>query len=173
MRTILLRASVLLAALALVAALGGCLISGTKVFSFSLGDINVTGNQFERDTIDLTNDDTYKEHKDEIRLIDRVGFTCKVVNNSANAAAVSMYFSTNAGLLDPETQATPLFRNFQVAGSGTEDVTYDESLALIENFDALQAAVETGNITFYTNSPGGLNMLIDDMVLIVTFTVGI
>ena len=135
MRTILLRASVLLATLALAAGLAGCLISGTKVFSFALPDINVTGNQFERYTIDLTNDDTYKEHKDEIRLIDRVGFTCRVVNNNPGAASVSMYFSTESGLGNPATQATPLFCDFQVASGGTREITYDESLALIEKWD--------------------------------------
>lgn len=165
-----------LTVLGLAAVISGCLVSGTKVFTFGLSDVAVTGGAFTRTPVDFTQNSTYQDHKDDIRLIDRFGFTCNIINPNANPVDVSVYFSTNPNLGDSEvpTSATPLFRNFRVGANTTEPITYDESLDLLENFDALQQVVDAGAFTFYSQSANGsFNFAIDDPVLIVTFTVGL
>jgi len=156
-----------------VIALGaGCLVSGTEVFDLLIGTLNVTGGSFNEDTIDLSENDTFNDHKDEIELIDRVGFTTEVDNNSGQDALLSVYFSTQAGLGDPATQATPLFLNVPIPAAG-RTITYDESLDLLLNFDQLQAAIKGGVITFYTTANGNFNLTLNDLTMIVTFTVGL
>jgi hypothetical protein len=176
MRKILNReVGVAVVALGLVAAISGCLVSGTKVFTYGLDDINVNAASYTVTSVDLTTNSTFNDHIDDIKLIDRFGFTCNVVNTGGPANTISVYFSTNPNIPGPDvpTQATALFRDFAVPADGIEPITYDESVALIENFEALQAAVETGNLTFYSIASQAFNLTIDDPVLVVTFTVGL
>ncbi len=165
------------AVLGFAAVLSGCLISGTKVFTLGLEDIPVSASgTFTRTAVDLTENDTFNDHKDEIRLIDRFGFICDIVNPTAGTVNVSVYFSTDPNLTDNQvaTQATPLFRNFAVSANSTRHISYDESLTLLENFGALQEVLATGQLTFYsTSTSGAFNLLIDNPVLVITFTVGL
>lgn len=170
MQTILGRPVIALTILGL-AAVSGCLISGTEVFTYVVGDIQITANAFEETSVDLTTNSTYQDHREDIRLIDRVGFTCDAVNPTANPVNISAYFSTTAGLGDPATQATPLFLNFAVPANSTHHIDYDESLAILLNFEELQAAVDSGQFTLYSTGPA--NMSLDDLTLVVTFTVGL
>ena len=165
---------VALAALVLVAAISGCLVSGTKIFTYELGDIAVNATAFTRTSVDLTTNDTFNDHIDDIRLIDRVGFTCNIVNTGNPANTISLYFSKDniPNDADVPTMATPLFTNLAVP-AGTRTIGYDESLTLIQNFEAFQAVIETGQFTVYSRATTGINITIDDPVLIITFTVGL
>jgi hypothetical protein len=169
-----------LAVLGFAAAVSGCLISATKVFTLPLPDVPIIGGVVTRTPVNLNEDSTYEEHSDKIRLIDRFGFTCDVVNNSSEDVTVSVYFSTDPGLGDPQvaTQATPLFLNFAVPAppdpNSTRHISYDESLDLLQNFAALQAVIDAGQFMFYSTAPQtGVNITIRNPVLIVTFTVGL
>lgn len=156
----------------LIALGAGCLVSGTEVFGFLIGTLNVTGGTIAQDTIDLSEDDTFNDHKDEIEVVDRVGFTTQVTNNSAQDALLSVYFSTQAELSDPANQATPLFLNVPIPAAG-RTVTYDESLDLLLNFDQLQEAIKGGVITFYTTADSNFSLTLNDLTMIITFTVGL
>jgi hypothetical protein len=158
--------------LVVIAAGAGCLVSGTEVFDFLIGTLSVSGGTFDSLTVDLTDDDTFNDHKDEIELVDRVGFTTNVTNNSGQDALLSVYFSTQSGLSDPATQATPLFLNVAIPAGGRE-ISYDESLDLLLNFDKLQAAIPGGVITFYSTANGTFNLTLNDLTMIITFTVGL
>jgi len=164
---------VALAALVLVAAISGCLGSGTKIFTYELGDIAVNATAFTRTSVDLTTNDTFNDHIDDIRLIDRVGFTCNIVN-PGTADNISLYFSKDniPNDADVPTMATPLFTNLAVP-AGTRTIGYDESLTLIQNFEAFQAVIETGQFTVYSRATDNFSITIDDPVLIITFTVGL
>ena len=156
----------------LLAAGTGCLISGTKVFSFLIGDLIVTGGGFDSVTIDMTNDETYNDHKDGIGVIDRVGFTSDVANNSGQEALLSVYFSTQSGLSDPPKQATPIFLDVAIPAAG-RTISYDESLDMLLNFDQLQEAIKGGVVTFYATANGAVSLTLNDLTMIVTFTVGL
>lgn len=162
----------ILAGLAILAFAGGCLVSGTEVFSIDIGDLAVSGQAFESVTVDLTEDDTYEDHKDEIKTIDRVGFTTQIDNITGTEAVIDLYFSATPGLVNPATEATPLFLDVTVPPGG-RTITYDESLDLLLNFEELQTVIEGGAITFYSNANGAFNLLMNDVTMIITFTVGL
>ena len=157
---------------ALVSVGTGCLVSGTEVFSFPIGTLLVTGGAFDQVTIDLSQDDTFKDHKDEIQIVDRVGFTTDITNNSGQATLLTVYFSTIPGLIDPATQATPIFVDVAVPAGG-RPIEYDESLDMLQNFDQLQEAIRGGVITFYSTATGNVNLTLNDLTMIITFTVGL
>ncbi len=170
------------AAVALTLVAAGCpLVSGTKVFTYTVGNIDLApGVGFNHTTIDLSNNGVFNDHKADIKLIDRVGFECGLVNNTSTAQTVSVYFSTKSNLTAGEVpaQATVLFKDVSVpaSASGTtpdRTIAYDESLTLLQNFTAFSKAVESGNFTFYVLSGGGVDVDISGLVLIVTFTVGL
>ena len=150
----------------------GCLVSSTELFDLLIGTFDVNGGEFEQATIDLSEDETFNDHKDEIEVIDRVGFMGDVTNHSGQDALLSVYFSTQAGLTDPVTQATPIFVNVPIPAAG-RTVTYEESLDLLQNFDQLQEAIKGGVITFYTTANGTFNLTVNDLTMIITFTVGL
>jgi hypothetical protein len=156
----------------LLAAGAGCLMSGTEVFSYLIGDLNVTGGAFDSVTIDLTDDDTYNDHKDEIEVIDRVGFTSDVANVSGQDALLSVYFSAESGLTNPAQDATPLFLDVAIPAAG-RSISYEESLDLLLNFDQLQEVIKGGVVTFYSTANGTFNLTLNDLTMIVTFTVGL
>lgn len=177
MRRIL--ATLLLGALAVAAA--GCLVSGTKVFTYDVGTLNldpVTG--FQSVTIDLSGNSTYNEHRDEISLIDRVGFECGLVNNETTPATVSIYFSKTAGLTAAQvpTQAKALCTDVTVPAirTGTfpdREIDYDTSVALLQNFEPFAKTVQDGSFTLYVLTAGGADVDVLDLVLVITFTVGL
>ncbi len=154
--------------LALVAALGGCLISATEVFTIVIGDLAVIGTGSV--SIDLNGNDTYKEHKDEIRVIERVGFTTQIDNLSGQEVILSTYFSAQPGLTNPATEAIRLFSDIPIPPGG-RTITYEESLDLLLNFEQLQTVLEGGAITLYGTANDVL--LLNDVTMIVTFTVGL
>jgi hypothetical protein len=157
---------------ALVSVGAGCLVSGTEVFSFPIGTLVVTGGSFDQVTIDLSQDDTFNDHKDEIQLIDRVGFTTDITNNSGQATLLTVYFSTEPGLIDPAKQATPIFVDVPIPAGG-RPIEYDESLDMLQNFDQLQEVIKGGVITFYSTATGNVNLTLNDLTMIITFTVGL
>jgi hypothetical protein len=162
----------MLAGLVILAFAGGCLVSGTEVFSIDIGDLLVTGGAVESVTVDLTENDTYEDHKDEIKTIDRVGFTTQIDNLTGTEAVIDLYFSATPGLANPAAEATPLFLDVTVPPGG-RTITYDESLDFLLNFEELQTVVEGGAITFYSTANQGFNLVLNDVTMIVTFTVGL
>ena len=172
-----------LALAALAAAAAGCLVSGTKVFTYDVGSLNLNpGTGFDSHSIDLSGNSTYNEHRDDISLIDRVGFECGLVNNGTVARRISIYFSRTAGLdaADVPTQAMALCTNVDVPATRTgtfEDrvIDYDTSISLLQNFDAFAKVVQEGTFTLYVLSDDAQAVDVDitDLVLVVTFTVGL
>jgi hypothetical protein len=83
-----------------------------------------------------------------------------------------VYFSTRSDLTDPPTQATPIFVNVAVPAAG-RTIEYDESLDLLQNFDQLQEVIRGGTITFYSTATDNVNLTLNDLTMIITFTVGL
>jgi hypothetical protein len=171
----------LLPALAIVAVVGaslsGCLVSGTKVFSENLGDINATSSSSpNQTTLDLTDNSTWEDYKDEIRNIDRVGFTTTVRENIGNSVSISMYFSARDDLGSAQqviAEATPLFLNFVVPANSRQPISYAQSQLMILNIEELKTLVEGGQLSFYTLSTHNFNVTLEEFIVTVTFTVGI
>jgi len=166
------RAGLTLVAAIVSAGAAGCLVSGTEVISYPIGTLVVAGGSFDQITIDLSEDDTFNDHKDEIEVIDRVGFTTDITNNSGQDALLTVYFSIRSDLTDPATQATPIFVDVAVPAAGRA-IEYDASLDLLRNFDQLQEAIKGGVITFYSTASDNVNLTLNDLTMIITFTAGL
>jgi hypothetical protein len=163
---------VALLVLSMAAVFSGCLISGTESFSKDLGDFNVTANSFDGENVDLTEDSTYEDHQDEIQLVDRVGFSMSLVNVSGVETQVSVYISDNPNLATPaqvKDLATLIFEDLVVPVGG-RTIDYKESLDLLQNFSALQDAVERGTFTVYAVAGGDYNVDVNDVVVTITLT---
>ncbi|MGD8395903.1 MAG: hypothetical protein PVF43_10540 [Candidatus Eiseniibacteriota bacterium] len=162
-----------LAGLALAA---GCLISGTKVFSQALPEIRATGGVSTAIELDLTENETFEDYQDKIRIIDRFGFSATIRNDTATPTTLSMYFSGKGDVPEAElgsAVAPALFVNFPIPTAGTR-ISYDESQKIIQNFEALRDQARTGRIYFYTTATGqGFDLTIPDMLVTITFTVGL
>ena len=169
----------LIAMVALLAtAFSGCLVSGTKVFSYAIAPpaLQAVGGTVNEERVDYTDDKTYQEYKDEIRQIDRVGFTIQVQENQGTNATMSMYFSETMGLgsvAAVESQATLLFLNYPIPANGLIDISYDESQKILLNFEALQELAATGAFSIYTIAGGNFNLTLNVLVFTITFTVGL
>jgi hypothetical protein len=170
---------VMLLAVAAVAILvGGCLVSGTKVFSYTIEpDVRATSSTSPNVAgANFKDNDTFEEYGDTIRLIDRVGFTTTIEENLGAGATVSMYFSDNGNLTSASqvmAEATPFVQDYVIPANANYEITYDESQKLLLNIDAMKTQIMTGEMWVYTISSQNFDIWLRDFTFTVTFTVGI
>ena len=154
----------------------GCVLTGTKVFTHSLGDIVIQGAFFAAATADLSDNATYADHERDIESVDEIGFTTRIVNGTIAEAGVSIFFSEDPDLssfIDVRNRALPLLEDLVVPAQGERTITYEESIERLENFATLQTLIEKGSVTIYALSDGFFNLTLEDFTLVVTFTVGL
>jgi hypothetical protein len=163
--------AVTLLGLLVLATIPGCIPTATDSFGEPIPDLDAIGGVFDETAVDLTENSTFEDHQDEIRLIDRVGFSTRIVNNSGTPATVSLYVSDTPGLTDPANEARVLFDKIPVPAGG-RDISYDESVELLQNFEYLQTVVEDGLLIFYSTADGNFDLTFTQIVAIITFTVG-
>jgi hypothetical protein len=157
--------------------LGGCLVSGTfvvvEVFSF-----NQLSGDFYSEAVDLTDDDTWNDHKDEIDRIDVVGFELWVTNESTSD------FTFNAYLDDPTdpmwdtegevvANATLIFDNLTIEGAGAGSgsrrvVSYSQSFGYLKNIPEIRRLVKEGIFDYYALIDGTATGSVDSVKVIVT-----
>jgi hypothetical protein len=169
---------VMLLAVAAVAILvGGCLVSGTKVFSENIGDVRATSSTSPNVAgANFKDNETFEEYSEKIRLVDRVGFTTTIQENLGAGATVSMYFSENANLTSAaqvEAEATPFVRDYVIPANANYEITYDESQKLLLNVEAMKEQIMTGEMWVYTISSQNFDIWLRQFTFTVTFTVGI
>lgn len=169
-----LRAGVIAAAAPLV--LGSCLLTGTKVFTYSLGDIHIQGSFFSAATAELAENAVYREHRGDIERVDEVGFITRIENRTIADANVSIRFSDDPNLTSPvdvRDRTFPLLSNLAVPAGGDRLITYRESIDGMQSFEQFRTMVEEGSVTIYAVSDGFFNLDLRDFTLVVTFTVGL
>ena len=152
----------------------GCLISGTFVVSVMIKDIGFTGDGLYHYAVNLTAEDVWEDHKDEIENIDVVGFEMWIRNNSPAATTFNVWVDDidDAPLTDldsVEVYATIILEDLALA-VGSNYITYSQSLSHIKHFTALKALVETGEFHYYGHSLVGADCLIDSVRVIVTLS---
>ncbi len=164
-----------LAGLIVVAAVvSGCLVSGTFII---VEDFEFTGQTgYYHYSVDLTNEPDWEDHKDDIDMIDAVGFEFTITNNS-NVATVFNAWVTEAGtdygsVAEITGNATKVITDLAVPALGTVPVTYAQSLGHLTNLEALKTLVKSGRFEYYgtsTNNPD-VNFDVTDGKIIVTFS---
>jgi len=156
--------------------LAGCLLTGTKVFSHEAGSLSLTAGAVAAEAIILRESSTYAEHGDDIKRVDRVGLTTRVVNGNAFAANLTLWVSERGDLQTREEvagSAIPILTGLSVASLETRDISYEDSLDLLQNVEALQELVQRGEFTLYLTGDAASAATMRDLVLIITFTVGL
>lgn len=159
----------------LILAVAGCIFSGTFVVNKTVELSDMGGFYAER--VDLTTSATWKKHKDEIQLIETVGFELYITNNEADDVAFWVYADEAAGAAPNPTSVPATARvvidSLNVA-PGPQKITYVESLTVINNLDHLKELVKSGLFDIYAKSTGntGDTFKIDSVTIVVTFTAG-
>lgn len=167
-------------ALLVLAALGCKIVSGTFVVVESFSFTTKTG--FYPTAVDLTENDTWQDHKDDIDRIEVVGFELWITNDETSEWTYTGYVN-EATMPDDtlsqgqvEANATRVFGPLTVpagtVGAGTQKfVSYSESLGLLSNIKTLQNLVKGGLFDYYaiaTGGSGGLGGQVDSIRIIIT-----
>ena len=158
--------------------ISGCrIVSGTfvvvEVFKFTALSSN-----FYREAVDLTDDDTWDEHKDDIDRIDVVGFELWMTNNTNTEFTYSAYLDNPTDPMydtpgEVTNNATLIFDNLTVPaggpGSGSKRVvTYAKSFSYLKNIPAIRKLVKEGVFDYYAITVGNTTGSVDSVKVIVT-----
>ena len=156
--------------------LTGCLITGTFITEILFTNIDfVPTENLYREQVDLTEDDTWEEHQDDIKSIDLIGFELWITNSSGSDQtfqgyvnpADEQYYSTAANV---QSNATVILDELTLA-PGPNYVSYPQSFTYIKNIETLKTLVESGQLNVYGLVSGG-SFTLDSLRVIVTFTAG-
>jgi hypothetical protein len=116
--------------------------------------------------------ENFQDHKDKIRLVDRLGFEAELHPQTDGDAVIGIEFRKGGGAW------MTLLSGIPVPGASTAarpaGIAYEKTEALLQNFAAFQTVVEGGVFDLRVVTEGGNDAVtIDHLLLIVTFTVGI
>lgn len=123
-------------ALAIVLAAPGCVLtSGQFLIDFELDDFSTTTETaVTREDVDLTTEEDYVDHKEDLQDLADVAVLGTLINNGGTAINAEVWMTagqtsyTNAA--DVTANATKLWGPFQVAAGASETVDWDESADL-------------------------------------------
>ena len=152
----------------------GCLLSGTFVMDLSLNEMLFATQSMYTQQIDVTTNQTWQEHKDQIKDITDIGFAMKIENNSSLTAAGEIYLTDSGNLATPaevKSNATLILTGISVAPNSTKIITWSNSYQYIRNLAIIKEQIRSGSFWVYAlvdNAP--LNLRVYDGTLIVTFT---
>lgn len=172
------------ALLAATLLLAGCLVSGTFTIVVFISGQELDDNHpngFYHYVVDLTDEEDWDDHKDDIENIDVIGFDLWVRNMRSTATTFNAWVDdlgdaqiTNPALLD--ANATPILQDLVIAAGPdvVTHITYAESLGHLRNVAALKAYVKGGQFRLYGHSEGtptiGDDYILDSVRVVVTFT---
>lgn len=168
-------------ALALILlAIGGCIVSGTFMIIKPFHLTTYNGKIFYY-TVDITTEQEWKDHRDEINEVKTVGFELWITNNEAFPVAFEVYVDEygqpeydNAD--DIEAYPTQVVGNLELAaGPGAQThISYGDSFGHLMNVKKLKQLVESGKLHFYGLSSGGTSsgFFVDSGKVIVTLSAG-
>jgi hypothetical protein len=164
---------VILAA-ALVAA--GCIVSGQFIVVIDWGGFASTDEQLNSEHVDLTTNETWQDHKDNIEDIIDVKFKVTITNHEATAATGEVYVSKDhyTTLTDVTTSATRVLHGISIDPGATRTIDFDESVAYRENLSTLLDLVKDGEFYVYgiaESTPFSIEIM-DGSQLLITLSAG-
>jgi hypothetical protein len=125
--------------------------------------------------VDMTKEDSWNKHKDDIKNIDNVGFRLWVTNSGGSNISGELYASTDSTLADTaevRANATLIFAG-PAFSPGASYIDWPTSLKYVHNLAALRTLLQGGAFTVYgLTATLPFNMVIDSAEVIVTVTVG-
>jgi len=170
-----------LAALAAAGLFAGCLlVSGqiTIVQEFD-DDSGSAASQVYYLSVDLNENEDYKDHKDKIKSLEAFGFLVEITNAGNIPAGGEGYISLSPITPLPTDRNAILNANipriFYVSDpldpGETRTITFEKSQDYIENFDAIDKAIKDGEIYLYGVTDQNTMVKYEDFKLIATINV--
>ncbi len=154
----------------------GCkdiLISGTFIFVKTFDFTAQGGIYYE--SIDITTDPDWNEHKEKIDFVDAVGVEFFITSTEAVDVTFDAYIDDYAMLLSwPASipgSATQIIDSL-VVPPGVTHVTYKQSLGFLVGLEELKTLSKLGMFNYYGESTGndGSTFIIDSAKIIVTLS---
>lgn len=160
--------------------IGGCnLITGTFVIDIDVENTNIIPHDtFEYFAVDLTTNDTWKNHKDNIKNVDNIGFQLWVTNNGTDSVGWEFYADTTTV---PHTDIPSIKAHAKqvLAGltlpPGAKYIDWPTSLIYLNSKElpTFKQWVETGKFDIYAlTNVLPYNVTIDSAKVIITVTAG-
>jgi hypothetical protein len=156
----------------------GCLLtSGTLVIIFKVDNQDIHASQhFYKFTVNLEDNDDWKDNKDKLNSIEDMVFTFKLANPGSDSITGQVYVSKDSTLSDTTAvkgHATLILDGITVPPGETLSVNMAHYYDLLHNFDTLRDLVKGGVFTAYGIVPNPFAGGLFDAVVIVTIDAGL
>jgi len=160
--------------------LAGCLVSGTFIITLDIEEFwsKSTTQEFEAHAVDLTTEQVWIDHKDDIKNISDIRFRAVVEEELGNDATGVVYFSENGTYTSPDdvrsaADAFVVFSGLKIPANGALLVTFAESANYRQNLDLALELIETGKFYIYVLTPtGAFELYVHDIYILITFDAG-
>lgn len=171
---------------AAIFALAGCIVTGTLVITAKVApDVNgdpiiVSNLDFSAAEleVDLSNDATFAEHRDDIKNIENVGFYLSAKNEKAFPVTFQLFlvpdtsknFDSAQALVD--SLALPILTDLQIPALSTVTIDWNESMQYVTNVHEFKDVLQKGVFSLYPAAipRNDFKVVIDSLVVIVTLT---
>ena len=127
-------------ALAIALAAPGCvLVSGQFLIDFELDDFTATTETaVTREDVDLTTEEDYVDHKEDLQTLSDVAVLGTLINNGDTPINVEVWMTADNSITyttatEVKDNASKLWGPFQVAANSSKTVDWDESAALFSS----------------------------------------
>jgi hypothetical protein len=157
----------------------GCwfLLSGTWVIVYAVADEDIDqGVGLHKFDVDLTQEDVWKDHKDNLDNIEDVAMTFNLVNELPTEATGRIYVSSDNSLTDTtaiKASATLILDGLIVPANDSLKVDLAYYYDVFQNFEALRDLVKTGAFAGYAIVPNSTQVYIRHFIVVVTFSASI
>ena len=157
----------------------GCLLSGTYVITFEVEDeIISTEKVLNWASVDLSENDTWADHHEDIKYVDEVAFTFKVKNHLSEDSATGQLYMTDIDTFtqvdDIRDHATLVVDGIFLGPGEEKHIQWNECFQYILNLDYIKAQVESGTFHLYgicRETPFHVEFY--DIIAVITITAGI
>jgi hypothetical protein len=180
MKKLLQTAMILGVAFALLVPSGCKIVSGTIVIEKMFYDLTPNGNgDYYYEALDITDEEDWVDHKDDIKDIDNVGFEIWLSNDAGSVNNFNCYVDNNPSSLDStsskslvQSNATEALINVPMP-SGDSFIGYAASFSHIGDLSTLKALAESGNFQFWAMSDVTIGQFtVDSIRVVITLTAG-
>lgn len=157
--------------------MAGCILSGQFVILLDWGGLFSTNTTINADEIDLTNDETWQDHKDNIQNIIDVKFETTIFNGEASDATGEVYVSADelTTLAAIKSQGIRVLKGIIVPPAPDSIfIEFNESTQYQEHLQELLDLVESGHFWLYgiaAETPFSITIKQGSRIL-VTFSAG-
>jgi hypothetical protein len=153
------------------------LVSGQITFTQDFGsDIEHANQSVYRIDCNLSDNEDYQDHKDEIKSVEAFGFFVTVENLGPDEAKGEMWLSfTDLGMSPPiatiEASAKQIVGNANLGAGEVRTIDFDESQAYIMNLSEIDKAVKDGEFYLYGITDQGTEVSYTDLNVVITVNV--